>query len=434
MSGKYDAEIDEIIELVGKDLDRAEIEKLFKNFTEEFRLSPTESKKLIARKFGATLTGSAEATSKHVAELTTFDRNVDLLCRVLFAIDKTITVDGEEKDIISGILGDDSGTVPFTLWNKGDVSLQKGDVVKVENAYITEWKEEAQVNIGDRGTLTKVDSSELPPYNGSGRKSAPVKISELGDVTGNISMAARVLTAENREVNVSGEMKNVISGIMADETGKVSYTCWGKGKFKRGDVVNVNNGYLRRWRGMPQFNFDHTAVEKSKEKMPSEEELARPVDVRIEELAKIGGMVDAGVAGVILDVRQGSGLVFRCPECNRVLQKNLCRVHGEVEGAPDLRIKAVLDDSTGAVSIIMGKDITERILNKSLNDCLKEAKKAMDHEVIKDELFDLLVARPMRVTGNATSDDFGLMLIANNAEFMSVDVYAEAQKMLEELA
>ncbi len=433
MEKKYKKDIDEILSSVTKDVDRKEIEKELKNYVEEFRLSVSEAKKLIARKYGAVLSFSSEPAKKTVRELTPVDKNVDLLCRVVYVNEKTITSDGEEKEILSGILGDDTGTVPFTLWEKGDVSLQKGDVVRIESAYITEWRDEPQVNIGNRGTLTKVDSSELPPFNGNARPQATLtKISSLGDTSGNIAVMGRVLSIESREVNVSGETKDVMSGIMADETGKVSYTCWGKTKIKRGDAIKVNNGYLRRWRGMPQLNFDSTAVEKSKEKFPSEEELAKPVDVTIDELARMGGMVGASVSGVILDVRQGSGLVLRCPECNRVLQKNQCRVHGEVKGEPDLRTKAVLDDGTGALTVILGKDLSEKLLNKSLDKCLKEAKKAMDQGIIQEELFDILVAKPMIVMGNVTSDDFGLMLIANDTEFATIDPLSEAQGMLEE--
>jgi replication factor A1 len=125
--------------------------------------------------------------------------------------------------------------------------------------------------------------------------------------------------------------------------------------------------------------------------------------------------------------------VFRCPDCNRVLQKNMCRLHGEKTGVPDLRTKAIIDDGSGAINAILNRDITEKLLGKSLDKCMKEAKKAMDQGIIKDQLFDRLVAMPVCVSGNVMSDDFGLMLIATSTEFLKGDTQADARKMLEEV-
>ena len=139
-------------------------------------------------------------------------------------------------------------------------------------------------------------------------------------------------------------------------------------------------------------------------------------------LVIIGGMVDAAVDGIILDVRQGSGLVFRCPECNRVLQKNECRVHGEVEGNPDLRTKAVLDDGSGAMTVILNRVISERLLGKSLDKCMKEAKKAMDHSIIHDQLFDKLVAQPVTITSRAAKTPAASRNFAMNADSDRTDL------------
>ncbi|MBA3046110.1 MAG: hypothetical protein KKH41_03070 [Candidatus Thermoplasmatota archaeon] len=435
MTEKFDKDVDEILKILGEDADRKEIEKDLKGYIDEFRLSAGEAKKLVLRKHGVSVGGSSEAIQKPIKELTPMDKNVNLLCRIVFVTEKTIKTDGKEKPIISGIIGDESGTVPFTHWEKGDLSLSKGDVVRIEHAYITEYREEPQVNIGNRGKVVKLDKSEMPEFKGNGfRPARPCKIIDVGESTGNLTVVARILNMEIREVTVSGEKKEVMSGIIADETGKISFTCWGTSKIKEGDVVRVNSGYLRKWRGMPQLNFDAANVEKVKEDMPDMVSLQKPNTVTVEYLSRIGGMVDASIDGVILDVREGSGLVFRCPDCNRVLQKNICRVHAEVTGIPDLRIKAIVDDGSGAINVIMNRDITERLLGKSLDKCMKEAKKAMDQGIIKDQLFQKLVAMPARVTGNVTSDDFGLMLIATSTDFLKSEPQEAARKMLEEVS
>ena len=146
-----------------------------------------------------------------------------------------------------------------------------------------------------------------------------------------------------------------------------------------------------------------------------------------------GGAIDITVEGVVIDVKSGSGLIFRCPECNRVVQKNVCRIHGEVEGKADLRVKAVIDDGTGAVTAIIGREITEALLNKDVEECLKQVKEAMDFSVIGDELKTLLLATPIAITGDATLDDFGIILISKDAKKMNIDVQVQAKAMLDEM-
>jgi len=143
--------------------------------------------------------------------------------------------------------------------------------------------------------------------------------------------------------------------------------------------------------------------------------------------------VDASVRGILVDVKEGSGLIYRCPECRRVLRKNTCRIHGEVEGEADLRIKAVIDDGSGALTAIFGKELTEKFLNKSMDVCIDTAKEAMTHEVVRDDLADMLIAQPIDVQGNVTRDEFGIMMIVNSANLLKIEVEKEAREMLDDL-
>jgi replication factor A1 len=251
----------------------------------------------------------------------------------------------------------------------------------------------------------------------------------------NISVVGRVLSIESRDVDVEGQKKTVFSGLMGDSTGKTQFSAWADFELKENDVVRIDGGYSKSWRGIPQLAFDDRAnVEILKDAdFPSLEDIMRPSRVWIEEIAERGGAVDATVRGILIDVKDGSGLIFRCPECNRVLRKGTCRIHGEVDGTPDLRVKAVVDDGSAALTAILGKDITAGLLGKTLEECMEGAKEAMSHEIIRDELADLLVAQPIEIRGNVTSDDYGLMMISESAEILEIDVQEEAQKVLSEL-
>jgi len=258
---------------------------------------------------------------------------------------------------------------------------------------------------------------------------------DLREGASNIAVTARILSIEAREVDVDGAKKAVFSGVLADETGKSQFSAWKDFGLKEDEIVRIEGAYVKSWRGIPQISFDdRAAVTKlAPNVLPPREKLAESPRMWIEDLAERGGGVDVTVRGILIDLREGSGLVYRCPECRRVLRKGACRIHGEVKGEPDLRVKAVLDDGSGALTVVFDRELTEALLDKTMDECVAEAKEAMSTDVVRDQLADLLVAQPMEARGNVTSDDYGLMMIVAGAKMLKVDVQAEAREMLEGL-
>jgi replication factor A1 len=251
---------------------------------------------------------------------------------------------------------------------------------------------------------------------------------------GYVEVKGRVLSVDTRDVTVKGEAKKVFSGVVADESGKVQFTAWSDFKLKPNEVIRISRGTVKAWRGIPQLSFDDRAdVIKVKEKFPTAEELQKTGTSLISEIAARGGSADATVRGAVIEVRDGSGLIMRCPECKRALQKGTCKIHGRVEGYPDLRIKAILDDGSGAVSIVIGRDLTEKLMQTTLDECMQKAKQAMNLEVVKDNIDEELMFKVISVSGAITSDAYGLSMIVKEADPGKVDVKHEIEKMLVEL-
>jgi replication factor A1 len=261
-----------------------------------------------------------------------------------------------------------------------------------------------------------------------------VSVSQLREAMGYVEVKGRILTIEPKDVTAQGEAKRIFSGVLADETGKVQFTSWSDFKLKVGEVVRISRGTVRAWRGIPQLSFDDRAdVTRVKEKFPSAEELSKSGVRLISEIASAGGAVDATVRGVIIEVREGSGLIMRCPECKRALQKGMCKLHGRVEGFPDLRVKAVLDDGSGAVSVVMGRELTEKLLDTTLDESMAKAKEKMNFDAVKDDIDEKLTLKVMTVSGAVTSDQYGLSMIVKEAGLAAQDVKEEAEKLLVEL-
>jgi replication factor A1 len=116
-----------------------------------------------------------------------------------------------------------------------------------------------------------------------------------------------------------------------------------------------------------------------------------------------------------------------------VVQKGACRLHGKVEGIPDLRVKAVLDDGNSSMTVVLNRVVTENLLGMDLEECVRQAKEAMNTEVIKEFIEERLLARPFEMRGNVLSDEYGLMMIVTESKPIQYDIRQAAAELLTEV-
>ena len=426
--------IEEITRALGDKLSEEQIAEELQKYVDVYKLSIPMAKRTIVKKYGGDSGGFSAGFQRKLAELRPNDPNVDFVAKVLSANAKEIQAKGEKKQIVFGFLGDDTTTLPYTAWEIEDLQLNKGDVISVKGAYTREYQGRVQVNFGNRVSIKKEDPSTVGDIQVAQGPPRAVGIGELREAMGYVEVKGRILSLEPREVTVQGEAKKIFSGVLADETGKVQFTAWSDFKLKQDEVVKVSRGTVKAWRGIPQLSFDERGeVIRIKEKYPSAEELRKTGMRMIAEIAAKGGAVDATVRGVLIEVRDGSGLIMRCQECKRALQKGMCKIHGRVDGYPDLRVKAILDDGSGAVGVVMSRELSEKLLDITLDESMQKAKEKMNFDIVKDEMDELLTLKILTVSGPVTADQYGLSMIAKEAQLSAVDVKQEAEKLLVEL-
>ena len=429
--------VSEIARVLGNKIEETEIEKELDTYLNLYRVSLETAKRSVVRKLGGDPNALTKGVRKTIAELSGTEMSVDLLVKVLTVNHKEIEQNGETKKILYGLMADEGGTIAYTAWDAERFQLERGKVYLVRNAYTKEWNSQPQLNLGNRATIEPQpdDSLKLPegmdvPAYGP----TNATVIELKEGMNSVTITAKVLSVEARKLETPNGPKQVFSGIMADGTGKVQYSAWHDFGLKAGDAVTIRGAYVRTWRGIPQLNFGERAgVEKTKATFASDMELGKPKLRSIGELESVGGAVDVLVRGVVVDIKKGSGLIFRCPQCKRLVQKGLCRIHGKVDGQPDLRIKAVVDDGIAALTAVLNKDITEMLVGITLAESLREAKEAMNPEVVEEKVKDRMLGKPIEVRGNVTSDEYGLMMIVTEAELKVPEVRSEAAALLAEL-
>jgi replication factor A1 len=422
--------IDDIINALGDDLEkevsRENIKEELNKFM-EYGVPIEQAKQTLIKKYGGqtVFTSSEQSTErKLISDLQPNERSVNLLCRVISVNPKEITVKGDTRKIFYGILGDESGTISFTSWSS-ELDIEKGDVVEISNAYTKEWQGNVQLNLGDRVNIKKTDKEKLPE---TAFEPKSMKIIDLRSGVGTVDVIARILEINERETQVDGETKKVFSGTLADETGKAQFTSWHDFKFKEDDVLQITGGYVKSWKGIPQLTFDQKATVKKLDKSKIPKKDLEIVKMPLFKLIEKRGALDVEIEGTIIEIRQGSGIILRCPECNRAVINNECSQHGNVEGKKDLRVKLVVDDGTGSVISSLNKELSEDLLGKTLEDYKK-----MDEETIIEDINKKLFANRIILQGNGLSDEFGTSLIAKNAKLVDYNINEEADKLSQEL-
>jgi len=70
---------------------------------------------------------------------------------------QVVTSAGVDHEILDLEVGDKSGSIKLVLWDEKIIAnLKEGDMVKIENGFVTSFKGVWRVNVGRYGTIAKV--------------------------------------------------------------------------------------------------------------------------------------------------------------------------------------------------------------------------------------------------------------------------------------
>ncbi len=417
---------------VTEDTLRKELEK----YIVTYKTGVTIAKESILKRYSnsrqsGTVVSSASVTKK-IGELEGTEMNVTVVAKMIFVEKKEVTIKNVPKTITSGIAADDTGTAPFTIWSDAG-EYEKGRVYTFKNAYTRTFRDQVQINIGLRGRVEPNDEVTFnAPASSASSSAQDIAIGDITEQTKNVNVTGRISEVQSRTIRVKDEDKTVWGGIIADSTGRVQFTSWNDFGLTDGETISVKNAYIRAWKGIPQINLgDRTTVERVESDIGTVS--SGPCKKTVEEVMKVGGGLDISITGTIVDIRAGSGLIKRCPQCKRSVLNGECSIHGHIEPVMDLRLKLTVDDGTGAISAILNRNDTEKITGMSLDEATELAKANGDMGCVANKMTGLLLLKKITVTGNIMSDEFGPQMSVHSTEISATDVHAEADALWNEV-
>ncbi len=400
MEIEFAPHVEEIKRALDNEIDEsniiAELKKLL-----EYRVPLSEAKRSLIKKYG----GGEKSKARKLKDIVIGDRNIEITGQILEISKKTINVKNTEKIVFSGVISDETAARSFTAWH--DFDLNVGDVINVTQAYVRNWQERPEINFGGKSKAIKLTSKILIAQDCDMKK-----LRELKDGDINVHTEFIILSVETTDINTKDGAKKILSGIAADDETRLPFTSWAiLPELVMDNAVEVKNAYVRSFRGIPTLNINDNSMVTKLDKKLEYKDAGR---VRIGDIAGKDGAYDIVIEGNILSIRPGSGLITRCPECSRVIQKSMCRVHGKVEEKMDMRIKAIIDDGTGALTLVLDAGLTKKICGYSIEEALNIAKAAMSQKAVEEEIKKKLVGIMLAARGNMSKGDFGMTLVASD--------------------
>ena len=403
-------DIDDHAEELASDLgvDKEEVAEQLSNLL-EYRVPVDEAKSSIRRKYGGGDGGGGPSPSSvDVGDIGVDDGPVTVTARVLTVGTRSIRYQGDDQTIREGELADESGKISYTMWE--DFGVEAGDSVTIGNASVREWEGEPELNVGGSSTVTAADTVEVPHEVGGERSLRDLRPGDRGRV-----VEVQVLEVGERTIDGRDGETTIREGVLGDESARLPFTDWQRREaLAEGATLRLSDVYVREFRGVPQVNLtEFTAVETLDREVAVSESAPR---LSVAEAVDSGGLFDVEVVANVLGVRDGSGLIERCPECSRVVQNGQCRAHGEVDAEDDLRVKAILDDGTETLTAVLDDEMTAEVYGGGLEEARAAATEAMDRGVVQESIAESIVGRAYRVRGNLSVDEYGANLDATEFE------------------
>jgi len=417
-------EAEELASTLGAD--KQEVKRDLENLV-SYSVPLEEAKQSLRRKYGdGSDSGSPEPESKDLADVTTDDSNVTVTGRILTVGKRSIRYQGADHTIFEGEIADKTGKLSYTAWE--DFDLKAGDTIRAGNAGVREWEGNAELNLGESTSVETLEESLDVPYEVGG----DTDLIDIEPGDRGLDIEVSIVESEQKVIDGRDGETTILSGVLGDETARLPFTDWDPHpEIEAGASVRIENTYVREFRGSPSINVSEFSTVRALDHDVEIAENAPRLSIR--EALDSGGMFDVELLGNVIAVRDGSGLIERCPECGRIVQNDQCRSHGQVEAVEDLRTKAILDDGTGTVTVILDDELTERLYGGDVDDAREHARDAMDKEVVADAIREVLVGREFRVRGTLSIDDYGANLNAEDFGEVEDDPADRAVALLAEV-
>jgi len=320
-------------------------------------------------------------------------------------------------DVVRGRIADESGTIGFLSWEPFEHEV--GSLIKIDGSQVRTFRDTPELNFG---RTTKIE-----PYHDANFADAEklnsqnvMTISQLTDGSRDVETIVQIIDWEKRSFTRDGEEKHLWSGQIADPTGKCRMSAWEELPIESSKLpitIKLKGVRVRAWQGIPDITVDGADQVEILEQTPWDDSIdlkEHIVEVDLDEVTSSSSRVGISTEGVVVSVRDDSGMIMRCSECRRVLKDDECSTHGSVKGTKDIRVRLVLDSGRTTASLLLNKEASLNLVNMTEKDMESEIKSNGQMEFVQ-MLRNKFLGRKLKANGRSIVDDQGAMILAESS-------------------
>jgi len=363
---------------LGVELDLEDIDRRYNDLIGRFKVPEKEAASSVVSYFLREhdikredyYTGSNSGEIVSIDAINTPDEWVNIRVKVV-----KLWVDTPDAIDQSGILADSTGQIKFSKFVKSALpKLVEGKCYTLSNLTTDEYKGRIGVKLNRTTKIEEFDGD----IEVADRSAQSVTIDSIDAADKWVNLNAKVTTLWDSEHESIDQI-----GLIGDESGQIKFVKWATSELpplEEGKSYSFENLTTDEYEERFSVKFNKTST------------ITEIDDIEV-------GSTEVGFSGALVHIHDGSGLIRRCPECNRALAKGNCSEHGNVDGVHDLRIKGVLDDGISTQEILCGCELTEGLCGFTLDEAKQMAMDALDPDAVVDRLRKDLVGKYYTIVG-----------------------------------
>lgn len=310
---------------------------------------------------------------------------------------RKVTNDRGESILHYGIIGDTTGTIPFTAWTMNE-ALKSGDVVLIKNCSSREFKGTVRVYLDSGSTVKLLPNEDMEVK----RTSVTSKIGDLSQNSSYVTIRGKTGKIYEREFEREGKKTTIFSTRLEDDTGSIRVSSFGQ-KLPENAEIEISGARVNEYNGSLGISVgENTQINPVK--------LGFKIKERYLDIGSLKGPVGGiSIRGIVISVGPKSGLVYRCSDCNARLEEIRCPDHPDAKIKYDIFAYFTLDDGTGTVQATAGLNQTLSLIGIREEEFNPDNRRITKSSV-KDGLIQGILGKAVKITGDLREQSMGFSL------------------------